>query len=48
LKGADSLKAFQIDRILHTLKESKQVQPVVKIERLCQFLRSYEYKEQGE
>lgn len=48
LAGSDTLKPYQIDRILHTLKETKQVLPLVSITRLCKFLRSYEYKEQGE
>jgi Ca2+-binding EF-hand superfamily protein len=48
LNGVDSLKPFQIERILHVLRETRKVQPEISINRLCKFLKNYQFNEAGE
>lgn len=48
LSGQDGLKAFQIERVMHILRDTKKVQPSVSIARLCKFLKNYEFHDSDE
>ena len=48
LNGADGLKPFQIERILHCLRDTKKISPSVSIARLCKFLKNYDFNNVNE